>query len=80
MRAVFETAFDVVYLITVIAVGITMIAKSPNRREFRLFGRMAVVLWTDAVSMIGMLMVPKTCAYVWTVLIGYRAMRRSLAE
>lgn len=31
MRAVFETAFDVVYLITVIAVGITMIAKSLNR-------------------------------------------------
>ena len=28
MRAVFETAFDVVYLITVIAVGITMSAKS----------------------------------------------------
>ena len=80
MRAVFETAFDVVYLITVIAVGITMIAKSPNRREFRLFGCMAVVLWADAVAMIGMLMIPKTCAYVWTVLIGYRVMRRSLAE
>lgn len=35
-----------------------------------------VVLWADAVPMIGMLMIPKTCAYVWTVLIGYRAMRR----
>lgn len=80
MRAVFETAFDVVYLITVIAVGITMTAKSLNRREFRLFGRMAVVLWADAVPMIGMLMIPKTCAYVWAVLIGYRAMRKSLAE
>lgn len=33
-----------------------------------------VVLWADAVPMIGMLMIPKTCAYVWTVLIGYRAM------
>ena len=36
-----------------------------------------VVLWADAVPMIGMLMIPKTCAYVWTVLIGYRAMLRS---
>ena len=35
-----------------------------------------VVLWADAVPVIGMLMIPKTCAYVWTVLIGYRAMRR----
>lgn len=26
--------------------------------------------------MIGMLMIPKTCAYVWTVLIGYRAMKQ----
>ncbi len=34
-----------------------------------------VVLWAEAVPMIGMLMIPKTCAYVWTVLIGYRAMR-----
>ena len=35
-----------------------------------------VVLWADAVPMIGMLMIPKTCAYVWTVLIGFGAMRR----
>ena len=35
-----------------------------------------VVLWADAVPMIGMLMIPKTCAYVWTVLIGYSAMKR----
>ena len=35
-----------------------------------------VVLWADAVPMIGMLMIPKTCAYVWTVLIGYRAMKK----
>lgn len=34
-----------------------------------------VVLWADAVPMIGMLMIPKTCAYVWTVLIGYQAMK-----
>lgn len=33
-----------------------------------------VVLFADIVPMIGMLMIPKTCAYVWTVYIGYHAM------
>lgn len=36
-----------------------------------------VVLWADTIPMIGMLMIPKTCAYVWTVLIGYQAMKNS---
>lgn len=35
-----------------------------------------VVLWVDTIPMIGMLMIPKTCAYVWTVLIGYSAMKK----
>ena len=35
-----------------------------------------VVLWADAVPMIGMLMIPKTCAYVWTVFIGYFSMKK----
>ena len=35
-----------------------------------------VVLWADAVPLVGMLMIPKTCAYVWTVLIGYFAMKK----
>ena len=35
-----------------------------------------VVLWADVVPLIGMLMIPKTCAYVWTVLIGYFAMKK----
>ncbi len=35
-----------------------------------------VVLWADRVPMAGMLMIPKTCAYVWTVLIGYFAMKK----
>ena len=26
--------------------------------------------------MIGMRMIPKTCAYVWTVIIGYSAMKK----
>ena len=34
-----------------------------------------VVLWADTVPLIGMLMIPKTCAYVWTVLICFQAMR-----
>lgn len=35
-----------------------------------------VVLWADWVPVIGMLMIPKTCAYVWTVLIGFNAMKK----
>lgn len=35
-----------------------------------------VVLWADVIPMIGMLMIPKTCAYVWTVLIGFFAMKK----
>ena len=35
-----------------------------------------VVLWADVNPLIGMLMIPKTCAYVWTVLIGYKAMKK----
>lgn len=35
----------------------------------------SVVLWAEVVPAIGMLMIPKTCACVWTVLIGYNAMK-----
>lgn len=34
-----------------------------------------VVLFADTVPPVGMLMIPKTCAYVWVVLIGYQAMK-----
>lgn len=37
-----------------------------------------VVLWADVNPLIGMLMIPKTCAYVWTVLIGYNDMRKKV--
>lgn len=37
-----------------------------------------VVLWADVSPLIGMLMIPKTCAYVWTVVIGYRDMKDSI--
>lgn len=33
-----------------------------------------VLLWSAAVPAVGMLMIPKTCAYVWTVAIGLKAM------
>ena len=44
MQTVFETLFDIVYLVTVV----TLIV----------------------------LMIPKTCAYVWTVLSGFNAMKK----
>lgn len=37
-----------------------------------------VVLFADAIPLIGMLMIPKTLAYVWTVLIGYNAMKMEI--
>lgn len=36
-----------------------------------------VVLWADTVPLVGILMIPKTCAYVWAVWIGYSDMRNS---
>ncbi len=44
MQAIVETLFDVIYLISVITIGITMIRKSNGNKEYRLFGIMAVVL------------------------------------
>lgn len=35
-----------------------------------------VVLFADMMPMVGMLMIPKTCAYVWVVWIGYQAMKK----
>lgn len=39
-----------------------------------------VVLFAGKWPWVGMLMIPKTCAYVWTIWIGYSAMRKSLME
>ena len=44
MQAIMETLFDVVYLTTVITVGILMIRGCKGNAQFRLFGWMAVVL------------------------------------
>lgn len=37
-----------------------------------------VVLFADSIPIIGMLMIPKTCAYVWSVLIAFNAQRRNI--
>lgn len=35
-----------------------------------------VVLFADTVPTVGVLMIPKTCAYVWMGWIGYSAMKK----
>ena len=61
-------------------------AKAAQDKSFRLlwlaivlsFGcYIPVVLFADTVPAVGMLMIPKTCAYVWAVVIGYRAMKEN---
>ncbi|MDO5040319.1 hypothetical protein [Clostridium sp.] len=37
-----------------------------------------VVLWASENFLVGMLMIPKTLAYVWIVLIGYKEFKKSL--
>lgn len=44
MQAIMETAFDAVYLVTVITIGILMIRQPNAAKQFRLFGWMAIVL------------------------------------
>jgi hypothetical protein len=39
-----------------------------------------VVLFADSVPIVGILMIPKTCAYVWTVLIGFNAMKGEIKK
>lgn len=34
-----------------------------------------VVIFENTLPSIGVLMIPKTCAYIWTILIGYKAMK-----
>lgn len=61
-------------------------AKETQDREFRFmwlavtlsFGfYIPVVLWADVVPVVGMLMIPKTCAYVWVVVMGWKAMKNN---
>ncbi len=39
-----------------------------------------VVLWSETIPAIGILMIPKTLAYVWVVLMGYLEMRKLATE
>lgn len=51
---------------------------------FTILGILIITLFyrsaKEKIPMIGMLMMPKTCAYVWTVLIGFHAMRKELSS
>jgi len=76
-----------------VLIGLLMIAlffkkaSETNDRAFRFmwlaialsFGfYIPVVLFADVAPMLGMLMIPKTCAYVWAVVMGYYDMKREL--
>lgn len=44
MQAIMETIFDILYLSTVIAIGVIMMKKSGDNKQYKLFGIMAVIL------------------------------------
>lgn len=61
MQAIFETLFDIVYLVTVISLGVVMIRKNGGRGQYLLYGVMAVTLgFGDAFHLI-----PRAVA-LWT--------------
>lgn len=67
MRNIFETVFDALYLVTVILLGILMIKGSRGRKQYRLFGYMALVLGSgDAFHL-----VPRAIALCTTGLADY---------
>ena len=69
MQAIFETEFDIVYLVLVITLGIRMIRGSAGRRQYLLFGIMAVTLGCgDAFHLI-----PRAVALCTTGLENYTA-------
>ena len=83
MQAVFETLFDIVYLITVITLGICIIRGNRGRRQYLLYGVMAVTLGCgDAFHLVPPLSWASGAAfrYVWAVVIGYRAMKQERAD
>lgn len=69
MQAIFETLFDAVYLVTVITLGVIMIAKSKEKKQYTLYGIMAVTLGAgDAFHL-----VPRAVALCTTGLDSYTA-------
>ena len=69
MQAIAETLFDIVYLTTVITLGVRMIRGCKGNPQFRLFGIMAVVLGSgDSFHL-----VPRAVALCTTGLENYTA-------
>src|SRR5699024_5791001 len=69
MQAIAETLFDIVYLVSVITIGVLIIRGCKGERQFRLFGWMAVVLGAgDAFHLI-----PRAFALCTTGLENYTA-------
>ena len=69
MQAIFETAFDIVYLVSVMTLGIIIVKDSRGNRQFSLFGIMAIVLGAgDAFHL-----VPRAVALCTTGLESYTA-------
>lgn len=69
MQAIFETLFDIVYLVSVITFGVLMIRGSKGRRQYFLYGMMAIVLGCgDAFHL-----VPRAIALCTTGLENYTA-------
>lgn len=69
MQAIMETLFDAVYLVTVITLGVIMIRKNQGKRQYLLFGIMAVTLGAgDAFHL-----VPRAYALCTTGLENYAA-------
>ena len=69
MQAIFETLFDIFYLITVITLGILMIRKNKGEKQYLLYGIMAVTLGCgDAFHL-----VPRAIALCTTGLADYTA-------
>ena len=69
MQAIFETLFDIVYLVTVITLGILMIRGSQGQKQSLLYGIMAVTLGCgDAFHL-----VPRAVALCTTGLESYTA-------
>ena len=69
MQAIFETIFDIVYLSTVITLGIIMIRRCAGEKQYFLYGIMAVTLGCgDAFHLI-----PRAIALCTTGLASYTA-------
>src|SRR5574344_2327699 len=69
MQAIFETIFDILYLTTVVTLGILMIRRSKGEKQYLLYGIMAVTLGCgDAFHL-----VPRAIALCTTGLADYTA-------